>query len=48
MKKLKGGRSTDGQLQSGHGDIKYSTGYRVNNAVITMGVRWAPAILGGT
>ena len=31
VKKVKGLRSTDGQLQNRHGDVQYITGNTVNN-----------------
>ena len=41
VRKLKGLQSTIWQLQSSHGDVKYSTGNTVNNAVVTVyGARW--------
>ena len=41
MKKVKGLRSTEWQLQNSHGDVKYSIEKRVNNIVTTMyGARW--------
>ena len=36
VKKVKGLRSTNWQLQKSHGDVEYSTGNRVNNTVITL------------
>ena len=33
VKKVKGLRSTDWQLQTSHWDVKYSIGHRVNNIV---------------
>ena len=38
---MKGLKSTNWQLQSSHGDVKYSVGNVVNNVLITMyGARW--------
>ena len=49
VKKLKGLRSTDWQLQNSHGDVKYSTGKTVNNSVITTyGASWVLEVSGGT
>ena len=41
--KVKGVRSTDGQLQNSRGDVKYSMGNMVNN---TVGARWVLGISG--
>ena len=42
MKKVKGLKSTDWQLQNSRGDVQYSTGDIVTNLVINMcGARWA-------
>ena len=41
MKKVKGLRSANCQLQSSYGDVKYSIGKLVNNIVIAMySARW--------
>ena len=41
VKKVKGLRSTDWQLQNSHGDVKYSIGNTVSNSLIPMyGARW--------
>ena len=41
MKKVMKLRSTNWYLQNSHGDVKYSTGNRVNSIVINMsGARW--------
>ena len=45
---MKGLRSTDWQLQNGHGDVKYSIGNLVNNIIMTMYcARWIQELLGG-
>ena len=48
MKKVKGLRSTNWQLQNSHGGgVKYSLENTVHNIVITVyGVRWALHLLG--
>ena len=49
MKKVKGLRITNWQLQNSHADIKYSIGGIFNNIAITMyGTRGALEISGGT
>ena len=41
VKKVKGLRSTDWQLQNGHGEVTFSTGNTVNSIVVTMyGASW--------
>lgn len=41
-------RSANWQLQNSPGDVKRSTGNRVNNTVITLsGARWGPDLSGG-
>ena len=40
MKKVKGLRSTEWQLQNSHGDVKYSIGNRVDNIVIIVYGAW--------
>ena len=46
VKKMKGWKSANWQLQNNHGDAKYSTGNIVNNIVISMcGVRWVLDLL---
>ena len=48
MKKEKGWRSTDGQWQNSHGDVKCGIGNIVNNTVIaTYGAKWVLDLLGG-
>ena len=48
MKKGKGLRSTNWQLQNSHGDIKYSLGNIVNTIVMTIhGIRCIQDLLGG-
>ena len=48
MKKEKGLRSTNWQLQNNHRDVKYSVGNVVNNIVLIMyGVTWVLDLLGG-
>ena len=49
MKKEKGLRSTNWQLQNNHRDVKYSVGNVVNNIVLIMyGVTWVLDLLGGS
>ena len=47
MKKVKGLRSTNWQLQNSHGDVKYSIGNIVNNVVITMNDVSGTRLMGG-
>ena len=47
LKKVKGLRSTNSQLENSHGNVKYRTVNIVNNIVITMyGASWVFEILG--
>ena len=49
VKKVKGLRSTDRQLQNSHGAVKCSRGNTVSNIVITKyGARWVLEILGAS
>ena len=46
-KKVKGLRSTNWWLQNSDGDVKYSTGNRVNNIVLAMyRIRWVLGLSG--
>ena len=48
VKKVKGLRSTDWQLENSHGDVKVQRRNIVGNTVITTdGVRWVLEIPGG-
>ena len=46
VKKEKGLRSTNWQLQNSHRDVKYRIGNIVSNIVIVYGVRWVLEIWG--
>ena len=47
VKKVKGLKSTNWQLQNSHRDVKYSIGNIANNIVITVyGVRWVLELSG--
>ena len=49
MKKVKGLRRKNCQLQNSHRDVKYSIGNRVNNIVTTTyGARWVLDLSKGT
>ena len=44
--KVKGLRSISWLLQNSHGDVKYSIGNIVNNAIVTYDVRWVGDLSG--
>ena len=46
MKKVKGLKSTDWELQNGHGDVKYNIESTVNNILIITKCQTGPRFIG--